>query len=112
VLGVTRDGATAWALAKATLIERVTAAEAIADHLFEKQTPRALLAQAQPAAPPLLSAITNPRRTKKRNCFVANAGENSAGGVEMSVQCHQGTPRARAKRSIVIFQHQDVLSLL
>jgi hypothetical protein len=37
VLGVTRDGATAWALAKPTLIEKATAAEAIADHLFESR---------------------------------------------------------------------------
>ena len=37
VLGVTRDGATAWALAKPAVIERQTAAEAIANHLLRSR---------------------------------------------------------------------------
>ena len=37
VLGVTREGATAWALAKPAVIERQTAAEAIAGHLFRSR---------------------------------------------------------------------------
>ena len=50
VVGVTRDGATAWALAKPAVIESATAAEAIADHLFGSR--RRALSLLRPNLPP------------------------------------------------------------
>jgi hypothetical protein len=88
VLGVTRDGETACALAKPAVIERVTAAEAIADHLESRR--RLLTLLRLTLLPRCCQRSQIPQRTMKRNCFVTNQGENLAADAEISHRCHQG----------------------
>ena len=90
VLGVTRDGATAWALAKPAVIERQTAAEAIANHLLRSRRRALCLLRPNLLSRRCCYRSQIPQRTKKRNRFVADLGENSTGGAEISLRCHQG----------------------